>query len=260
MASLIHETALEAFRTRTLIRLPFDGGEASLVTTTTLEARTRNAPPADVARLIDEIWESDGADKYDGQLIGVTGFSKSGPIVTLECGTTRYRDYLATDRILAEFPECQLPLAVGVHALLLSDDDVVFLRLQNGRMALPGGAVDAKDLAVAGCDALQHGLSREVVEETGIEIAKDGLAATGLYVGGFPTHLIAMFLAEVPVEARKALESFSPADDHDRVRSVGLRPLSRLIAEMRELPLVMRAAVRSLLHYKEERPASIIEG
>jgi len=215
--------------------------------------------PAAVARLIDESWARRGPEDYDGALMGVTGFAKAGGTVTLGCGTMRYRDYVATDRILSESPEFRLPLAVGVHAILLSGEDVIVLRLRNGRLALPGGAVETHDLGEASCGALQHAISREVMEETGIDLAGAGLEITGLYVGGYPTHLIAFFLADVPSDARQAIETFSPVDDHEGIRSVEWMPLSQLVGDMQEASLVVRAATRSLLHHRGAQPAWIID-
>ncbi len=257
--SVIHGAALEALRSRALIRLPFDGGAAALVRTEAADAESRDPHRAELAHLVDEYWALNGAGHYDGALMSVGNFRKSGAAVSLGSGTIRYRDYLATDRILLEFPDRAPSLAVGAHAVLLCGDDLVLLRLQDSRLALPGGAVDAADLHEAGGDALRHAISREVLEETGLDLADADWDITGLYVGGVPTHLIVLLATEIPSASRAALEAFSPADRHDRIRAVELLPLAGLVEKMDGLPLVVRAALRSLMHARGKRPAWFIE-
>lgn len=256
IASSIHSIALNALRTRTLVRLPFEGGGASRVRTEATLSEAQPEPPEPIARLIDELWATKGAGKYDGKLVGVTNVAVAGDSVTLACRAIRYRDYIATDRVFQFHPNFQLPLAVGVHAILTAEEGVVCLRLQDGSIALPGGAVDADDLISADIGAVLHGAEREVREETGIELNGQRAELTGLYVGGYPTHLIAMLAADVRGrDIGRMIRTFSPRDAMDRVRSIEVVPLAELLAAMQELPLVVRAALRSLLHRQGVEPA-----
>lgn len=251
----IHETALEALRTRTLIRLPHMGGDASNVCTK--PALTPEPSHADsISRLVDSLWAKKGKGRFDGALMGVTSGSITKHAVTLTCRPIRYRDYLATDAVLEAHPDSPFPLAVGVHAILSCPKGIVCLRLESGRFALPGGAVDAGDLAGTAGQALDHAVGREVAEETGIRLRGHPLQITGLYIGGYPTHILTMFFVELSEpDIERTISTFHPDDALDQVRSIELQPLDDLMAKMVDLPLVMRAALRSLRHWRGEESA-----
>ncbi len=251
----IHDIALHALRTRTLIRLGFEGGDASLIRAGPAALDRVPKVSDSVTRLVDELWKKKGGGKYDGALMGVDGADVSSDAVTLACRAIRYRDYIATDRVLEVYPRAQVPLAVGVHAVLVAEDGVVCLRLQNGRIALPGGAVDAADLRRGCGDAVVRGLVREVAEETGIDLVGHPIEATGIYIGGYPTHILVMLSADLRGEVGQAICAFSPVDAHDQVHSIELHTFSNLLDQTWELPLVVRAALQSLLHRRGAEPA-----
>lgn len=251
--SAIHAIALQALRTRTLVRLQFDGGEASRIRTELSGTERADAPSDAAARLVDAFWDEQGGGRYDGALLGVARAAVSPETATLACRTMRYRDYVATDRLLEADPQVPVPLAVGVHALLLTDAGTICLRLEDERLALPGGAVDAADLRDASGNAIAHAAAREIAEETGINISGRPIEVTGLYVGGYPTHLIALLAIDLGgSEAGRAIGDFSPADPLDGVRSVELTPLAELMGRLDGLPLAFRAALRSLRHRRGE--------
>ncbi len=140
--------------------------------------------------------------------------------------------------------------------ILICAQDIVCLCLTNGRLALPGGAVDARDLLLAPGQALFQAARREVAEETGIDIEGCDVQFTGLYVGGYPTHVLGMLRADLSnIDIAQAISTFRPADALDQVESIELRSLSELVEAMSDLPLVMRAALRSLRHRDGNQPA-----
>lgn len=253
--SSIHKAALDALRTRTLIRLPYAGGEASKV-------RTKPVPGADpewnhaIARAVDSVWEEKRHGCFDGALMGVADASITENEATLNCRTIGYRHYLATDAILDAFPDSSFPLAVGVHVILACRAEIVCLRLKSGRIALPGGAVDAQDLAHSPDRALVQAASREVAEETGVGLEGYPAQFTGLYVGGYPTHILAMLYIDVSdADIERTVKTFRPSDALDQVRSIELKPLDDLVGTIANLPLVLRAALRSLRHWRGDEPA-----
>lgn len=249
----LHQTALDALRTRTLIRLPYSGGDASRVRTR-LDREPELPPNEAIARLVDASWDANGQGLFDAALMGVTDVSAAEDGLALSCRPIRYRDYLATDQVLGAQPDYPFPLAVGVHAILSCANGIICLRLNNGRIALPGGAVDAQDLADAPGQALVHAAGREVAEETGIDLQGRAVQLTGLYVGGYPTHILAMPWADLS-DAEGIINGFRPDDALDQVQSIELRPLDDLTGTMSDLPLVMRAALRSLRHWQGAEPA-----
>jgi 8-oxo-dGTP pyrophosphatase MutT (NUDIX family) len=247
--SSIHKIALEALRTRTLARLPFAGGDTSRVRAIRSDRDGEIDRSEAIAGLVDRLWEAEGAGRYDGSLMGITDAAISEDIVSLTCRTIRYRDYLATDRVLKACPGSRFSLAVGVHTILSSSEGVVCLRLQDGRIALPGGAVDAADLRDSPGDALLRAATREVAEETGLDIRGCQIDVTGLYVGGYPTHVLAMLSVDLEdADIGRAIHDFLPEDAMDRVESIEARPLPELLDTMWDLPLVVRAALQSLRH------------
>ena len=244
----IHAIARRAFRTRALVRLPFGGGDPGRIRTVSAP-HAAEAPPEPVAGLVDSLWDTHCAGRHDGRLMGVVGAAVRDEQVTLFCGAMRYRDYLAADRVLAHHPGARLPLAVGVHAILTADEGVICLRLDDGRLGLPGGAVDSEDLANGAEAALVRAAEREVAEETGLALAGRPVEVTGLYVGGFPTHLLVMLTADLRGTcAAQSIRAFSPVDPFDRVRAIELHPLGELLRTLEDLPLAMRVALKSLRH------------
>lgn len=136
-----------------------------------------------------------------------------------------------------------------MHTILSSSEGVVCLRLQDWRIALPGGAVDAVDLRDAPGDALLRAATREVTEETDLDIPGRQIDVTGLYVGVYPTHVLAMLSVDLgDADIGRAIHNFRPEDAMDRVESIEARPLPELLDAMGDLPLVVRAALRSLRH------------
>ncbi|WP_129794013.1 hypothetical protein [Sphingosinicella sp. CPCC 101087] len=112
----------------------------------------------------------------------------------------------------------------------------------------------------ASSQALVHAVRREVAEETGINLEGRHIQLTGLYVGGYPTHLLAMLWADLSDGGiERTISAFKPGDALDQVQSIELRSLRDLIETMADLPLVMRAALRSLRHWGGDEPAWTIE-
>jgi 8-oxo-dGTP pyrophosphatase MutT (NUDIX family) len=209
-----------------------------------------------VEELVSSVWETKGDGHFDGALMGVTGASVGEDDMTLLYRPIRYRDYMATDRVLGAHPDFPFPLAVGVHVVLSCREGIVCLRLKSGRIALPGGAVDAEDPTRAPGQALVHAASREVAEETGIHLQGHPVQVTGLYVGGYPTHILAMLCADLrTTDIEQTISTFRPSDSLDHVRSIELHPLRDLVGSMADLPLVLRAALRSFRHWRGDEPA-----
>jgi len=77
-------------------------------------------------------------------------------------------------RILQVLTLGHLPPIVSVGAVVLQDDQVLALRRHDGKLALPGGVMRYGET----CDAA---LRRELLEETGSEVAIEGLV--GVYSG-----------------------------------------------------------------------------
>lgn len=247
----LNAVAQQAFRSEKLIRLPFGGGDISLVriAPTAFEAGDDEA----VGRLVDKVWESKKGGSFDGRLLGIFGLSFEGLEASLLGTTIRYRDYVAADKVIEQYPDRSFPLAIGIHALLLSRGNLVCLRLDDGRTSLPGGAVDGDDLLHHAQDALLGAVRREVFEETGIRLEGQRLDVTGLYVGGYPTHIIAMVAADLgDVDVEASLAGFAPVDSYDRVRRVELIALSQVLEQLEEMPLIFRSAVKSYLHWRGE--------
>lgn len=121
-----------------------------------------------------------------------------------------------------------------------------------GRVAvisLPGA------LPIEGGDAVVRGVVREVAEETGIDLVGHPIEATGIYIGGYPTHVLVMLSADLRGDVGQAICAFSPVDAHDQVHSIELHTFSNLLDQTWELPLVVRAALQSLLHRRGAEPA-----
>lgn len=253
--SAIHQTALEALRTRNLIRLPHSGGDASKVRTAPAP-KTKPYRSGAIGRLVDSVWEAEGRGYFDGALMGVASAFTAEDEVTLNCRSIGYRDYLATDAVLDAYPDSPFPLAVGVHSILSCRTGVLCLRLHSGRIALPGGAADSQDLIHRPNHALVQAASREVAEETGINLEGLSVQVTGLYVGGYPTHLMAMLFVDLgDTDIEQTIRTFRPDDALDQVRALELKPLGELVETITGLPLVMRAALASLRHYRGDEPA-----
>jgi 8-oxo-dGTP pyrophosphatase MutT (NUDIX family) len=257
---MIQQIARDALVLRKLIRLPFAGGDILRVTTKQVHHRGERRVSHVVDRLIDEIWKKEGAGKFDGQLVGADDVGIGDSSVEMWCRPIRYRDYVSIDQVIDAHPEHSFALAIGVHAILLSGDEVICLRLENGRIALPGGAVDAEDLAPGATDALRRAAIREVQEETGIDLSSLALTVTGIYVGGYPTHILVMIVSDLgPTDIGGKLAKFKPTDRFDRVRRVEAVPFSYLVKEISNVPFVVRAALQSLHHWQGEGSFEMIE-
>ena len=70
----------------------------------------------------------------------------------------------------------------------------------------------------------------------------------GLYVGGFPTHLLVLAAAELESCDLEAANAAARADPGEAIAGVELVALAALEARIGTLPLVLRAALRSLQH------------
>ena len=239
-----------------LARQALDTGEVRKLRDSTevprVELDAEAVGPADAetdqaARAIaDRVWQAKGDRHFDGQLLGARAADWSGGALCIQGIPIRYRDYLAADEILRASPAATPPLAIGVHAVLECEEELICLKLKNGTIGLPGGAVDWVDAVEGGESALAYALVRELEEETGIGIGRDLLRPEGIYVGGTPTHLICLFSA--PVDAPQVAEAVAGrhvAADKDIV-GTALFGVADLLASPGEKSLALRLALERI--------------
>lgn len=183
------------------------------------------AEPGGWRAISDAMWRAAGAGRYDGALLGANSLRRDGERLRIGCTPIRYRDYLATDRIL-EGGAAAPPIAIGVHAALTHDGKLLCLRLTDGTLGLPGGAVDRADAQPARHDAIAKAITREVREEVGIAIAPELLSTRAIMVGGSPTHLIILLSASLDAtQVAEALEMSGAAIDEGIVATELISPV-----------------------------------
>ncbi|WP_241127988.1 NUDIX domain-containing protein [Novosphingobium terrae] len=252
--------ARQAYASRKVLRIPGSDGPIGYVRTKWAEEHPSvHEPMPPAAAITDRVWQQKGVGRFDGELLGVSGLDASSVSVNLSCVPIRYRDYLAIDQILA-VPDISVPpLAVGVHTLLWHDDAIVCVRRRNGRLAIPGGAVDRGDLNEASDGAIARALHREVSEETGLSLDHVDLNVTGIHVGGYPTHIMIMTEGRLnKLESDSELiTKYKPVDED--VNSIELLPASVVTSSMDEYPLIFQIALKSFLTYRNIETYDIID-
>lgn len=101
-----------------------------------------------VAEIASANWEEIYTDGlFNGVICAVQSISTSSKSVAIEVVEIDYKTFRATDQIIERIEGYFPPLAVGVHALLLGRQSILTLKLADGTLGTPGGAVDVSDFA-----------------------------------------------------------------------------------------------------------------
>lgn len=181
--------------------------------------------------IADKNWEEIYTEGlFNGVICAVQSLWMSGGSLTIEIVEIDYKTFRATDQIIESIEGYFPPLAVGVHALLVGRQSILALKLADGTLGTPGGAVDASDLTGEKTPFV-HALLREIREEAGIKIDQSALKFCGIYIVHRPLHLVFIYAALLDDEL------ITNADLHRTVEEekiVGIRSIDR--SEISSLP------------------------
>lgn len=192
---------------------------------------------------IDALWQrqSDANPGYfDGIVVLAAETVVSGGALTGSVFATRFRNYLYWREI--GYADTSVTDAFG-SALIRSRDGGVLLARQragninSGRVYLPGGFVDERDVGVGGRIDIVGSIAREVAEETGLD-ASAMARADGLVVTRVGVHLsiAATWQSELPADAlRERVAAHLARDPRSELESVLVAGSMR---ELAGLPLV----------------------
>lgn len=254
--NLLRELASASLQTGRLVRSPYPGGPIRSIKLAWAELPVACGERREIERLSAQAWRDAGDAIFDGELMAAYEMTQEAALLRLTCCSVRYRTYLAAERLIHELPEVPVPLAVGVHALIVSGDEALTLVLDDGKFSVPGGAVDAADFSrrseVGGePHALESAILREIREEAGLDLGSSPIDVTGVYVGARPVHMAVMVLIRCPSLAEMLAQHSGRwrPDPGEHIQALRLTPLAELVARPRALSLAARTAVGSMLHW-----------
>lgn len=148
-----------------------------------------------VEKMSNQYWEKFFTDGlFNGVICAAQSLWTSDESVAIEVVEIDYKTFRATDLIIERIEGYFPPLAIGVHALLLGSQSILALKLADGTLGTPGGAVDVEDFE-GGQDPFVNALLREINEEAGIRIDQDSLSLGGIYIVHNPLHLVFVYIA-----------------------------------------------------------------
>ena len=130
-----------------------------------------------------------------------------------------------------------LPLAIGVHALPLGSQSILALKLADGTLGTPGGAVDVEDLEGEQAPFI-NALLREINEEVGIKIEQDAIRPCGVYIVNDPLHLVFLYVAFLDDDLVLSVDCSRAVKEEE---IIGIQFIDR--SEMSSLPNSIRDAL-----------------
>lgn len=251
---LLQRMAATALGQGGLIRCPYPGGPAESIELRAEELPLQCGEQAGIDELSALAWQSRGEGLFDGELLGVFAMASDAASMRWRCCKIPYRTFLAAERIARRFPTASFPLAVGVHALMVAGEQALMLLLDDGKLSVPGGAVDWRDYAEtvqagAGQHVLASAVLREIREETGLDLGLPDVVVTGVYVGATPLHLAVMALircGQPPEEWMRACRGERP-DSREGIRGLRMVRLKDLMQRPQGLSLAARTSLRPLV-------------
>lgn len=254
--NVLQKVAASAHQHGGLVRTEYRGGPIGAIDVRWAPTTAAIGESRAIARVSARAWKSAGGGRFDGELIGVVQMRRAAGSLRLSCAPMRYRNFLAAERLLRHLPRARIPLAIGIHALIVAGGDAVALVLDDGRLSVPGGAVDLDDMRrvrrrSAAPRVLARAILREVREETGLDLAASTIVVTGVYVGATPPHVAVMTLIEC-ADLSLAFRQRPPnwrVDPRERIHGVRLVRLTDLAANPARLSLAARTAVGSMLDW-----------
>ncbi len=189
----------------------------------------------DVPERVDQIanknWEKIWADGlFNGVICAAQSIHTSGEYIEIDLVEIDYKTFRATDLIIEGVEGYFPPLAVGVHALLLGSQSILALRLADGTLGTPGGAVDVDDFA-AGEVPFVNALLREIAEEAGIQTEQAAVKLCGAYIVHNPLHLVFVYVVLLEDEIMASVDVHRTLEEE---KIVGIQPVK--INEISSLP------------------------
>lgn len=177
-----------------------------------------------VENIANKYWEEIFTDGlFNGVICAARSLWTSDEYVSIELVEIDYKTFRATDHIIKGIEGYFPPLAIGVHALLLGSQSILALKLADGTLGTPGGAVDVGDLEGEQVPFV-NALLREINEEAGIKIEQDALRPCGVYIVHDPLHLVFTYVALLDDELLLNVD-FSRAVKEEKI--VGLHSIDR---------------------------------
>lgn len=191
-----------------------------------------------VEKIANQYWEKIFTDGlFNGVICAARSLRTSDESVDIEIVELDYKTFRATDLIIEGIQGYFPPLAIGVHALLLGSQSILALKLADGTLGTPGGAVDVGDFE-GGEAPFVNALLREINEEAGIKIDQDALRPCGIYIVHDPLHLAFVYVALLEDDLILNAD-FSRAVKEEKI--IGIQSID--ISEIFSLPNSIRDAL-----------------
>ena len=184
-----------------------------------------------VEKIANQYWEKIYTDGlFNGVICAARSLWTSDESLAIEIVEIDYKTFRATDHIIEGIEGYFPPLAIGVHALLLGSQSILALKLADGTLGTPGGAVDVEDLEGEQAPFI-NALLREINEEAGIKIEHDAIRPCGVYIVHDPLHLVFLYVALLDDDLVLSAD-FSRAVKEEEI--VGIQSIDR--SEIYSLP------------------------
>ena len=198
-----------------------------------------NDPTAE--KIVQDVWNSRGSGKTNGLLAGIVNIGFARGSLLADAVPSSYSEYLATDALIRA-SKVPLKLAVGAHCLITHGDDALVLVGQDGKLSIPGGAVDATDVS-GGMVRIDKAVSREILEETGYQVSEE-IRLLGVFAGGRPIHLLFLCHMALPETCLSAIIGSSDRSKIDEgIIGVRLVPMESLRSQAERTCLATRLAL-----------------
>lgn len=167
---------------------------------------------------------------FNGVICAAQSICISDKYIEIDLVEIDYKTFRATDLIIERIEGYFPPLAVGVHALLLGSQSILALKLADGTLGTPGGAVDVDDCA-AGEAPFVNALLREIAEEAGIQVEQGDVKFCGAYIVQKPLHLVFVYVVLLKDELMASVD-FQRTLKEEEI--VGIQPVK--ISKVSSIP------------------------
>ncbi len=112
---------------------------------------------------------------FNGTVLMLSGYRLENDAFVATAFATEFRNYLYWRRL--GFPPADAIDGFGSAVIRAADGSVLLARQRSGQMNaglfyLPGGFIDNRDVGADGCIDIAASVSREVVEETGLQLGE----------------------------------------------------------------------------------------